>query len=159
MSIHEIAAKCASYLAHELEGDRREELRMAYGLEILLGEVIKQLVMILSAWLLGILPEVLTMSLAAGILRLASGGEHCSEYYRCLVGGTIWFLLLGGYIHYIYPNLNPTGTYLVIALSLIIALVIIIKYAPAETENKPINSEKERGKLRKLSLFIILLTV
>jgi len=129
---------------------------MAYGLEILLGEIVKQFVIILSSWLLGVFPEVFTMSMAAGFLRLASGGEHCSEYYRCLVGGTIWFLLLGGGIHYIYPHLNTMGIYSIISISLMIALVIIMKYAPAETENKPITSEKELVKLRRLSVVITL---
>ena len=92
MSIHELSVRFAAYLAQELNSDQRQELRMAYGLEILLGEIIKLIVIISLSWMLNILPEVLTITVTAGILRLASGGEHCSEYYRCLIGGTAWFL-------------------------------------------------------------------
>ena len=83
MSIHALSVKCAGYLARELGSDHRQEQRMAYGLEIILGEVIKVIILLLLAWLLGILPEILVLSFTASILRLASGGEHCSEYYRC----------------------------------------------------------------------------
>jgi len=156
LSLHEIAVKYAAYLARELAIDQRQELRMAYGLEILLGEIVKLIILVLLSWMLGILPEVFTMNLVAGILRLASGGEHCSEYYRCLVGGTIWFLLLGGGVHYLNPHLSLTGIYLVIGLSCLITLVLVLNYAPAETENKPINSEEERARLRRLSIVITL---
>ncbi len=74
MSIHEIAVKFTSYLARELGNDMREELRMAYGLEILVGETIKIICLVILSWLLGILPEVLTIAIVAAILRLASGG-------------------------------------------------------------------------------------
>lgn len=155
MSIHEISEQFAAYLARELNSDRRQELRMAYGLEILLGEIVKLLVIILCAWMLGILPQVLTITISAGILRLASGGEHCSAYYRCLIGGTAWFLFLGWVVRSLgvvlaTPVISVTAGWL-----FFISLAIILKYAPGETENKPINGEAERKKFKKLSVFIM----
>ena len=96
MSVHELSVRCAAYLARELDADRIQENRMAFGLELFLGELIKLILVIMISLLLGILPEVLTVTLAAGFLRLASGGEHCTAYYRCLIGGITCFLVLGG---------------------------------------------------------------
>ncbi len=157
MSIHELSIKFATYLAKELKSDRRQELRMAYGLEILLGEIIKLIVIISLSWVLKILPEVLTITVFAGILRLASGGEHCSEYYRCLIGGTTWFLCLGWGVHYLNIVLNQTIINLIAGILYFISITIILKYAPGETENKPIKGDAERKKFKKWSVLILVI--
>jgi accessory gene regulator B len=155
MSIHEQSVRFAAYLAKELDSDQRQELRMAYGLEILLGEIIKLIVIISLSWILGILPEVLTITVFAGILRLASGGEHCSEYYRCLIGGTAWFLFLGWGVHFLNTFLHQPTINLSAGLLFSISIIIILKYAPGETENKPISSEAERKKFKNWSVLIM----
>ena len=155
MSIHELAVKCAAYLARELGSDTKRELRMAYGLEVLLGEIVKMVLLLWLAWMLGILPEVIFISIAAGLLRLASGGEHCSEYYRCLVGGTICFILLGWGVHNLNVFFTGSDAYITIVASILLSWSIVSKYAPGETENKPINSEEERAKFRRLSILIV----
>lgn len=155
MSIHELAVKGAAYLARELGSDNRQELRMAYGMEILMGEIVKMILLLLLCWMLGILPEVLCITIGAGVLRLASGGEHCSEYYRCLIGGTICFILLGWGVHYSKVFFIGSGAYLIIALSILLSWSVLYKYAPGETENKPISSEQDRVKFKRLSLIII----
>lgn len=157
MSIHDLSVRCASYLARELGSDHRQEQRMAYGLEIILGEVNKLVILLLLAWLLGILPEILVLSFTASILRLASGGEHCSEYYRCLIGSTTCFLLLGLLIHWVSPGLEPLHFYLIAGLAFLPSLALLGKYAPGDTENKPINNEDERRNLKRLSIIIVTL--
>lgn len=155
MSIHELAVKCAAYLARELGSDTRQEHRMSFGMELLLGEIVKTTLLLLLSWKLGLLLEVLCISMAAGVLRLVSGGEHCSEYYRCLVGGTICFVLLGWGVHGLNVFFTGSGAYITIVLSILLSGAILFKYAPGDTENRPINSEAERNKFRRLSLIII----
>ncbi len=157
MSIHEISEKFAAYLARELDRDRRQELRMAYGLEILLGEIVKLAVIISFSWLLGVLPEVLIITVSAGILRLASGGEHCSEYYRCLIGGTVWFLFLGWVVHFLNAVLHQPIINITAGLLFFLSMLIILKYAPGETENKPISSEAERKKFKKWAVTVMII--
>jgi len=152
MSIHELSVRCAAYLAHQLEADRIKENRMAFGLELLLGEIVKLLCVITLSYALGILPEVLTITVTAGVLRLASGGEHCSAYYRCLIGGTLCFLLLGWAAHSLNPMLTRTYLWLTVVISSLLVGAILGKYAPGDTENKPINTEEERTKFKKWSL-------
>lgn len=156
MSIHGVSEQFAAYLARELDIDQRQELRMGYGLEILLGEIVKLIIIISSAWILGILPQVLTITISAGILRLASGGEHCSAYYRCLIGGTVWFLLLGWGVYSLHAFISPSVISVDAGLLFFISLAIILKYAPGETENKPITGEAEREKFKKWSVAIML---
>ncbi|NLB18195.1 MAG: accessory gene regulator B family protein [Syntrophomonadaceae bacterium] len=159
MSIHDLSCRCAAYLAQQLEADQIKENRMAFGLELLLGEIVKLFFIIALAYALGILPEVLTITVTAGILRLASGGEHCSAYYRCLIGGTACFLLLGWIAHILNPVLIGTGLWLTVVIASLLVGGIIGQYAPGDTENKPINTEAERIKFKKWSLLVLFLYI
>lgn len=159
MSIHDLSCRCAAYLAQQLEADHIKENRMAFGLELLLGEIVKLFFIIALAYALGILPEVLTITVTAGILRLASGGEHCSAYYRCLIGGTACFLLLGWIAHILNPVLIGTGLWLAVVIASLLVGGIIGQYAPGDTENKPINTEAERIKFKKWSLLVLFLYI
>lgn len=159
MSIHDLSCRCAAYLAQQLEADQIKENRMAFGLELLLGEIVKLFFIIALAYALGILPEVLTITVTAGILRLASGGEHCSAYYRCLIGGTACFLLLGWIAHILNPVLIGTGLWLAVVIASLLVGGIIGQYAPGDTENKPINTEAERIKFKKWSLLVLFLYI
>lgn len=154
MSIHEWAVRIAGHLALELEYDHIQEARMAFGLELFLGEIIKLLCLITISYILGLLPEVLIITATAGILRLASGGEHCSEYYRCLIGGTLCFMLLGWAVHYFSPILGQQELFFIALFSFLMAEIALWKYAPGDTENKPITEEKDIIKYKKWSLII-----
>lgn len=154
MSIHNVAVRWAAGLANELGSDQREENRMAYGLELLLGEIVKWVILISLAVVLGIWREVIIITVSASMLRLASGGEHCNEYYRCMVGGTIWFLSLGWIVRYVNTSITEGGLLLIAGISFMAAIILLAWYAPGDTENKPINSEVERTKFKRLSLII-----
>lgn len=154
MSIHDLAVRGAGYMARELDIDSRRESRLAFGLELILGEILKFICLLLLAWLLGILPEVLVLSLAAMILRLASGGAHCSEYYRCLIGGTLCFLLLGGAAQALTSVMNKEHLILTAGVSFILCAAALWRYAPGDNVNKPITSAAEKKKFKCLSLII-----
>lgn len=154
VNVHNLAMQWAEILAKELGNNQKEQNRMAYGLELLLGEIIKWVILLSLAGIFGLWRQVIIISLAAGILRLASGGEHCNEYYRCLIGGTIWFLLLGWLVK--YANMYIAGERLpvIVGFSFILTAILLALYAPGDTENKPINSDAERTKFKRLSLML-----
>lgn len=155
MTIHELAVRWAAGVAKEVGSDSQQEQRMAFGLELILGEIVKWIVFLSLAGILGILKEVLIITISAGSLRLVSGGEHCSAYYRCLIGGAIWFTLLGEAVSYLNPLLTVPQLYFVAAAVFIISLPILIVYAPGDTENKPIRDPEERKRFRNLSVLFI----
>ncbi|HWP97756.1 MAG TPA: accessory gene regulator B family protein [Syntrophomonadaceae bacterium] len=157
MSIHQLAVRWAACLARELGSSLKQESRMAFGLELLIGESIKLLIILLLSWLFGIFPEVLIVLTAAGVLRLVSGGEHCSEYYRCLIGGTICFLLLGWAAHILNSVITKSMLFLIPLSSCFLAAASLWKYAPGDTANKPITNTNEINKFKRLSLFVVCL--
>jgi len=154
MSIHELSVRCAAYLARELDTDHIQANRMAFGMELFLGELIKLILVIIISLLLGILPEVLTVTLTAGFLRLASGGEHCTAYYRCLIGGVTCFLVLGGIAHVLYPLLGRLNLLLIVVTGTVISAALLYLYAPGDTANKPINTAEEKSRFKRWSLII-----
>ena len=154
MSIHELATRMAAYIGREVEADRLQELRMAFGLELILGDIVKLIFILTLAQLLGILQEVLVLMAAAGMLRLASGGEHCSAYYRCLLGGTICFLLLGWLVHYLNPLIAGQAVFVTALLSFLLTEIILWKYAPGDTENKPITEAADKKRFKNWSLLL-----
>ncbi len=157
MSIHELAVKIGSYLGREIDADPSQELRMVFGLELFLGDIIKLIFITILAYFLAIIPEVLTIMAAACILRMVSGGEHCSAYYRCLIGGVLCFLLLGWMVHSLNPLLSTQFIILTAIICFLLAEIIFWKYAPGDTENKPITDEADQTKFKMLSLLLGLL--
>lgn len=154
MSIHTFSARTAAYIAREIHVDRKNENRMAFGLELLLGAVMKLLCLAVLAYYLGIFPETLTVAVTAGILRLASGGEHCSEYYRCLIGGTVCFLLLGWGSWYLNQLISYPNNILILLSLFPPVMAALWRYAPGDTENKPITEASDKARFKRWSLLI-----
>lgn len=154
MSIHTLSVRTAAYIAKEINVDRKSENRMAFGLELLLGAVIKLLCLMVLAYYLGIFPETLTVAITAGILRLASGGEHCSEYYRCLIGGTVCFLLLGWVSWNLDQLIHYPHNMLILLFVFLPVMAALWRYAPGDTENKPITHASDKARFKRWSLLI-----
>lgn len=152
-SIHGLAERAAGYIAGELGLDRQKEKMLTFGLELLLGSALEFILIMALASLFGIFRETLILVLTAGTLRLVSGGEHCQAYYRCLIGGTVFFLLTGWLIKWLNSMITYQDVILLVVISLITVLVIIWKHAPGETENKPL-TEADRVRGRRLSFAV-----
>ena len=63
-------------------------------------------------------------------------------------------MLLGWGVHYFSPMLGQQELFFVVLLSFLIAEIALWKYAPGDTENKPITEEKDKIKYKKWSLII-----
>ena len=95
IDLNKLAGVIAIHMTQDvdMEQDRIDQLR--YGLEIILGTLIKGTILFSLAYLLNILPHVALALAAAGLFRLLSGGAHCTSYWRCLVLGVSVYLLIG----------------------------------------------------------------
>ena len=152
-SIHGLAERAAGYIARELGIDRQKEGMLTFGLELLLGSALEFALIMALAFLFGIFRETLILVLTAGILRLVSGGEHCRAYYRCLIGGTVFFLLMGWLVKWLKSVISFQGFILLMIITFIAVIAIIWRYAPGETANKPL-TEADRVRGRRLSFTV-----
>lgn len=132
--------------------DERAEVIM-YGLQNIIGELPKGIIILIIAYILGIFKLTVISILIIAPYRCVSGGVHMKTHIGCI----IYTLLL-------YSGSSLLGKYIVLtgnvkimlAIAIWIFCMIMIKlYAPADTENLPILRKKERKQKQILSYIII----
>lgn len=132
--------------------DERAKVIM-YGLQNIIGELPKGIIILIIAYILGIFKLTVISILIIAPYRCVSGGVHMKTHIGCI----IYTLLL-------YSGSSLLGKYIVLtgnvkimlAIAIWIFCMIMIKlYAPADTENLPILRKKERKQKQILSYIII----
>ena len=126
-----------------------EKVKIAYGMEILLENLIKTVIIIGLAFALGGLKYTLVAILSFAILRFFTFGLHCQSGLMCLLLSVFLDVMSPILIKDIYVGTIPR------CILMIIYVFLIFKYAPADTENVPILSKKER-KQKKIASYILL---
>ena len=131
----------------EVDDERAEVIN--YGLQNIIGEIPKIFLLLIIAFLLQMLKEVLFMFLALLLYRGASGGFHLKTHLGCILGTTLFYC---GTV-FLSQNivLDEIIKYIVIGIGWIFGMIMIRLYAPADTENVPILSKKDRRKKQIIS--------
>ena len=128
--------------------DERAEI-INYGLQLTIGEIPKTFIMIAIAFLLGVGELSVLSFLIILPYRMFSGGFHMKTHIGCIVCTT---LMYSGNAFFSKFFILPQDVKLVITLLIwLFGLVMITLYAPADTENVPIVSVRERKKQRLFS--------
>ena len=135
--------------------DEEKELVINFGVRLIFGELPKILLLFIIGFLLGIGWHTIIFFLLLCPYRSFTGGFHLKTHLGCMITTTILYIgpvLLAKYLiieqNYIL--------YIMTALVAIFSIFIITKYAPADTENIPILSKKER-KTKKIKAYISLI--
>ncbi len=139
----------------EIDDERAEIIK--YGLQLLLGEVPKFFIMAAIAWALGILKLTIICFILMLPYRMFSGGFHLKTHIGCIVGTSLMYTGNAFVSQYIQISLEQKIVFAV--LLWIFAWIMIYKYAPADTENVPIISKKERRKKKILSYIMVTITI
>lgn len=129
--------------------DERAEV-IQYGIQIIIGEIPKILLLFIIGFLLGI--GKLTLLTFALLLpyKSFSGGFHLKTHIGCIIMtpliycGTVFLSKYLFITNYIVHHLFILGVWA-------FGMVMVKLYAPADTENVPIISKKERKKKKILS--------
>lgn len=136
--------------------DERAEV-INYGLQILLGEVPKIFIMLIIAYLLGVLKESLITFLILLPYRGASGGFHLKTHIGCIVTTTAFYcgtaLLAKNII------LEDITKYILAIAVGVFGIIMIKLYAPADTEEVPIISKKIRKQKQILSYIFFIIGI
>jgi len=156
IDLNKVAGAAALHMAQAtgLEEDKVGQLR--YGLEIIMGVLIKGAVLFTLAYLLNIVPQVALALAVAGLFRLLSGGGHCTGYWRCLVLGVTIYLLIG------LAAANTAGLVTLHLLKIMAGIVIImsvactVKWAPGVVPYRVLDGKREINMFKTLSLLYLL---
>lgn len=156
MKMYDIASRMAGFLSCQtgLEQSRVDTVR--YGLEIILGEIIKWVILIGAAAILDILPGAMFAMVSMAVFRLVSGGAHCQDYWRCLTFGLIVFLGSGKVGVYLAPYLSQPLMLKAVVVGFLVMAVLVLYWAPGEVVYRKIEFE-ERALFKKLSLLFLAL--
>jgi len=152
VTIRNTATEVAELLARELNIEQREADTIRYGLEIILGALMKGVIIIAVSYWLGVIPYVLVALVTLGSLRILSGGVHCNTYGRCLVFTLALGVIIAKTSIVIDSYFNNNSLLLLVVLTTVTGLYSVKKWAPVDTPNKPINRKEKREKFQKLSI-------
>lgn len=138
-----LAEGITSKFNRQLNKEGLELVKMKLGLEILLINITKFLIVFITAAQLNLLKEALFMSLVFASVRRTAFGLHAKNSIVCTIVSLAMFVA-GPYVCQYIKLDNYTVFGIFTGMNL-----ILYKYAPADTESHPILGKKLRKKLRK----------
>ena len=135
----------------EIDEERAEIIK--YGLENIIGEIPKIFIMLILAYSLGIIKETIITILIIMPYRAVSGGFHLNTHLGCIISTCTFYC--GTAIISKHLEILPEIRYILLGLILIFGIIMLKKYAPADTINVPILRKKERRRKKILSYIIL----
>lgn len=139
------------YKNETIEGDQRDI--MLFGVTRIVEDTPKYLIIFLIGLFLDIIPQLALVLGITLVYKTFVGGAHARTNFVCLISSIIFFIspiLLA-------ENINLSKNIIIIASVLIymFSAYVIVRHAPADTEEVPILNKKKRN-LYKVLAFISL---
>lgn len=128
--------------------DERAEV-INYGLQILIGEVPKFFIMLIIAYILGVLKLSIITFIILLPYRGASGGFHLKTHIGCIISTCTFYCGIAILAKNII--LEDNIKYVFILITFLFGIMMTKLYAPADTEDVPILSKKVRKQKQILS--------
>lgn len=154
--------KICTYIVNQMRkqmpdiDDEKAEI-ITYGIELIIGEIPKIFLLFVLSFILGIGWYTVFAYVALIPYRASSGGFHLKTHVGCIIGSSLFYYGIVYLSKFIILNL--VQKYIIIVIALIFGVIMVSLYAPADTENIPIISKKERKRKKVLSYITLLLTL
>ena len=151
--MHRFLAKCSvSFIKSQRELTAEQEEIILYGGYILFLNVTKLSIVYVVAYLIGIAWEVFLVNIGFTTLRIWAYGYHAKSSITCTL------FMLGGFYSLVYFGIYmPYVPVLYLMILPAISIALILRYAPAASENNPIKEVIEQRKKKKQSLICYLI--
>lgn len=143
---------CAWYLARTLNENHEKRGVYYYGFQIVIGSIVKGVALILLSLLAGAFAETMAVMLFFVYLRVYAGGYHMETYGKCMVTSLVIFLLSGVFVRYTLQYWNTPYIFILSTATFLAGIYILVRWAPADTPNKPIKKPERIRKLKTISL-------
>lgn len=134
--------------------DERAEI-ILYGVKLVIGEIPKFFLMFGLGIILGIWWQTALAFFLILPYRICSGGFHLKTHLGCIICTNL-FYCGNAFISTIWNFPNQISKYITILAIFILGIIMVSLYAPADTENLPILTKKER-KTKKILSYIFLI--
>lgn len=154
--------KICTYIVNQMRkqmpdiDDEKAEI-ITYGIELIIGEIPKIFLLFVLSFILGIGWYTVFAYVALIPYRASSGGFHLKTHVGCIIGSSVFYYGIVYLSKFIILNL--VQKYIIIVIALVFGVIMVSLYAPADTENIPIISKKERKRKKILSYITLVLTL
>ncbi len=153
ISVHSIALTLSNTIAKELDLDNMKRAKISYGLEALIGAIIKSVTFLVVFLGFGVLKQSLIALSSYAILRNTSGGTHCKTFSGCLILSAAIFVSIGK-----LSKVLAINDYLFYTLNFVSLLIIVLR-SPIDPPEKPIKTKQKRCIMKTLSIIVLLLLI
>ncbi|HAT4364417.1 TPA: accessory regulator AgrB [Clostridium perfringens] len=154
--IENISKVIAEKVSSELNYDKERKEIIQYGTYALIQTLISIISVLILGLVFNIALEALIFLFTASILRKYSGGAHSESSNVCTLLGIIISSCIGFFIKSnFFVKMNFEVIVFVGIVIFVFSYFIIFKYAPVDTPNKPIKTEKKKKRMKKGSLKIL----
>ena len=154
--------KICAYIVNQMRkqmpdiDDEKAEV-ITYGIELIIGEIPKIFLLFIFSFIIGIGWYTVLAYVVLIPYRASSGGFHLKTHIGCIVGSSLFYYGIVYLSKFIILNL--VQKYIIIGIALVFGVIMVSLYAPADTENIPIISKKERKRKKVLSYITLMLTL
>ncbi len=153
--INKWSYSCAKGLSSVLEESHQKKAEYYFGFQVAIGSIVKTGLLIAVSTVFGVLLPTLIVSITFALLRKVAGGYHMDTYGKCLLVSIGFFVAAALIAKHTYAYWSITWLIILITIIFIIALHILIKYAPKDTPNRLITDSQEKLRFKKLSVLYI----
>lgn len=157
ISLHGLAVSLTNALNRHANKEGIELQKMVFGMEIILHNIPKLVIMLTAALILGILPQTLATWLPFAIIRRYAGGLHAKNSITCLAMTLFMFVFLPFVAQGVFINA------LTLILFFVAISIVLYMYAPADTAAQPIIGKAKRLARKKKAMvacgLILILTL
>ncbi len=150
-----IVRRLASKIAVSLGFDAEKEAVVAYGLIAIVQISVTVLLVLLFGLALGVVWEALTVCFSVSLYRKYSGGAHANDANFCTVVTVVYCSLAALLAGRLAAAVRPVPMFIAILLVYAFVMAVTYRYAPVDSPNKPVKSERKIKRMRKASFIVI----
>lgn len=121
-----------------------------YGIESLYLTITKTIIIFIISFILNITKELMLLFVFYSLIRLTGFGVHAKKSWHCWVTSLITFVLIPLLIKYVTLNKE------FIIISYTIFTLLLLEYAPADTEKRPLINKKRRIIYKVLTILLVI---
>lgn len=130
--------------------DNTKISEIKYGIESLYLTITKTIIIFIISIILNITKELMLLFVFYSLIRLTGFGVHAKKSWHCWVTSLITFVLIPLLIKYVTLNKE------FIIISYTIFTLLLLEYAPADTEKRPLINKKRRIIYKVLTILLVI---
>jgi len=149
--VKKLSNNCLDFIKDNTSISEENLEKIHYGIQVILLTITKDILLLTTAYLLGVLKYTIIAVMIFGLLRTFTSGVHSNSTFQCIIYCYTFFL--GN----VYLSLNLSLNTILKSIIFAISFILILLYAPGDTEERPLVSKKIRRNLKIKSAILVII--